>query len=30
MVDDPEMVPAERMEEFLTEHWANDINRDRG
>ena len=30
MVDDPSMVPAERMEEYLTEHWANDIDRDRG
>lgn len=30
MVDDPEMVPAERIEEFLNESWANDIDRDRG
>jgi hypothetical protein len=25
MVDDPAMVPAERLEEFLTEYWAKDI-----
>jgi hypothetical protein len=30
MVDEPEMVPAERMEELLSETWANDIDRDRG
>jgi hypothetical protein len=30
MVDDPAMVPAERMDELLIENWANDIDRDRG
>ena len=27
---DPEMVPAERLDEELAKHWADDIDRDRG
>lgn len=27
---DPDMVPAERIDEELAEHWANDLDRDRG
>jgi hypothetical protein len=27
---DPEMVPAERLDEELADHWADDIDRDRG
>jgi Arc/MetJ-type ribon-helix-helix transcriptional regulator len=26
---DPDMIPAERMEEELAAHWADDIDRDR-
>jgi len=27
---DPDMVPAERMDDELAEHWADDLDRDRG
>ncbi len=27
---DPDMVPAERLDEELAKHWADDIDRDRG
>lgn len=27
---DPGMVPAERMDEELAEHWGDDLDRDRG
>ena len=27
---DPDMVPAERMDEELAGHWADDLDRDRG
>lgn len=27
---DPGMVPAERLDEELADHWADDIDRDRG
>jgi hypothetical protein len=27
---DPDMVPAERMDDVLAEHWADDLDRDRG
>jgi hypothetical protein len=27
---DPEMVPAECLDEELADHWADDIDRDRG
>ncbi|HEX9671204.1 MAG TPA: CopG family transcriptional regulator [Thermoanaerobaculia bacterium] len=27
---DPKMVPAERLDEVLKAHWADDIHRDRG
>lgn len=29
IVDDPNMVPSDRIEEFLAETWADAINRDR-
>lgn len=27
---DPEMIPAERLDEELAAHWADDLDRDRG
>ena len=30
MVDDPRMVGGEEIEKALAEHWADDIDRDRG
>jgi hypothetical protein len=27
---DPDMIPAERLDEELAKHWADDIDRDRG
>ena len=27
---DPDMVPAERLDEELARHWADDLDRDRG
>jgi len=27
---DPDMVPAENLDEELAEHWADDLDRDRG
>lgn len=27
---DPDMVPAERLDEELAAHWADDLDRDRG
>jgi hypothetical protein len=29
MVNHPEMAPAERMDEELAKHWADDLDRDR-
>jgi hypothetical protein len=30
LFEDPDMIPAERMDEALTAHWADDLARDRG
>lgn len=30
LFNDPDMVPAERLDEELAKHWADDIDRDRG
>ena len=30
LFNDPGMVPAERMDDELAEHWADDLDRDRG
>jgi hypothetical protein len=30
LFDDPEMVPAERMDELLKAKWPDDLDRDRG
>jgi 3-deoxy-D-arabino-heptulosonate 7-phosphate (DAHP) synthase len=27
---DPDMVPAERIDDELAEHWVDDLDRDRG
>ena len=27
---DPDMIPAERLDEELAKHWADDLDRDRG
>jgi Ribbon-helix-helix protein, copG family len=30
LFNDPDMVPAERLDEELAAHWADDLDRDRG
>lgn len=30
LFNDPDMVPAERLDEELATHWADDLDRDRG
>jgi hypothetical protein len=30
LFQDPDMIPAERMDDELAAHWADDLNRDRG
>jgi hypothetical protein len=30
LFNDPDMVPAERLDDELAEHWADDLDRDRG
>jgi hypothetical protein len=30
LFSDPEMIPAERLDEELAERWADDLDRDRG